>query len=52
MASEMFYLVKDLGFPIVVACLLIVDKIKSQKELIEVVKNNTQVLSQVKDRIQ
>jgi hypothetical protein len=48
MASDMFYLIKDIGFPIVVAILLIYDKLKTQDRLITVIENNNALLTVIK----
>ena len=48
MEDKLFYLAKDVGFPIVVAILLIYDKIKTQDRLIKVIENNNSLLTVIK----
>lgn len=48
MASDLFYLVKDVGFPITVAILLIYDKLKTQNRLLDVIENNNSLLTVIK----
>lgn len=51
MDDQFFYLIKDLGFPMFVALILLYDKIKTRDNLMEVVKANTAILSIVKDKL-
>lgn len=48
MASEVFYLIKDVGFPITIAVLLIYDKLKTQNRLLDVIENNNSLLTVIK----
>lgn len=48
MGTDLFYLAKDVGFPMVVAILLIYDKLKTQDRLIRVIENNNSLLAVIK----
>ena len=47
--DKIFYLIKDLGFPMVVAMILLYDKVKTNGSLLRVVEHNSTVLKDIKD---
>lgn len=51
MDEQIYYLIKDLGFPIVVALILLYDKVKTKDALVEVVKANTKILTIVEAKL-
>ena len=51
MASDWFYLVKDLGFPVFMALVLLYDKMKMGEKMITVVATNTEILRRIEKKI-
>ena len=51
MASEMFYLIKDLGFPIFICCILLYDKIKAGERMTIAITNNSEILRRVEKKL-
>lgn len=47
MAEQLFYLIKDLGFPIFVCLVLLFDKIKTGEKMIIALNTNTEILRRV-----
>ena len=47
MANEFLYLVRDVGFPMAIAIILIWDKMKTNNMLLKVVTNNTSILERL-----
>ena len=44
-------MIEKLGFPIVVALILLYDKIKTNGSLIKVVENNSQILKRIEEKV-
>ena len=44
-------IIKDMGFPIFVAVLLLYDKIKTNGSLLKVVENNNAILKKIETRL-
>lgn len=47
MINECAELIRELGFPIFIACWLIWDKTKTNGQLIKVVENNNRILKKI-----
>jgi len=48
MEAEIINIIKEVGFPVVVALILLYDKIKTNSSLKKVVENNNQLLKEIK----
>jgi len=51
MIEEFTPIIKELGFPIFVACILLYDKIKTNGSLLKVVENNNVLLKKLELRL-
>jgi len=50
--SELVNLLREFGFPVVIAFILLYDKLKTNNSLKSVVENNTQILREIKDKLE
>ena len=51
MMDEYISIIKDLGFPIFIACALLWDKMKTNGSMLQVVKNNNSLLNEIKNKL-
>ena len=49
--EEIIELIRNVGFPIAVAVILLVDKIKTNGKLGKIVENNNEILKEIKNKI-